>query len=610
MCGISGCIVNKPLDKNLINNTLNLMKNRGPDSNSYKKFYFGEKIIYLFHSRLKILDLNSRSDQPFIKNNIFLIFNGEIYNYIELRNILLNKGYNFSTTSDTEVLMNAYIEYGENIEKVLEGMWAFAIFDINKKKLILSRDRFGEKPIFFSKLQNNFYFGSEIKYIHSLTNTKFEINYDTVKMFLVYGYKSIYKKQANFYKNIFQLQSSSKLFFKSQDEIIINKYWSPNINQAKISIDDAIDGSIYFLENSLRKKMRSDVPIAFNLSGGVDSSSLVAIANKKLNINVNTYSIIDDDPKYNENKNISNNVKEFSTNHTNINLKKSFSINKLIELIDYHDQPLCTISYVAHAMLQEQISKDGFKVSISGTAADEIYSGYYDHHLYYLHNIRYKSNYQKSLTNWTKYIKDFVRNPYLSDPKLFENKGESFRDYIYLNSKTYKSFLLDKNFNKNFIDVEFNNKSILKNRMLNELFRETIPIILENEDLNSMKYSVENRSPFLDSELVNFMNSIPVEYLIKDGYSKYILRETTKGLLGDIVRLDRQKKGFNLSIESFFDLNNQENKEYLLADSPIYDIIDKSLFTEYVNREDFQKNSDKKFIFNFINSKIFLELNQ
>ena len=164
-------------------------------------------------------------------------------------------------------------------------------------------------------------------------------------------------------------------------------------------------------------------------------------------------------------KNINKNIKEFSTNHKNINLKNNFNLEILTDLIKYHDQPLCTISYAAHAMLQEQISNDGYKVSISGTAADEIYSGYYDHHLYYLHSLEKNKNYSKSLENWKKYIKDNVRNPYLKDPYLFENEGDTFRDYIYLNSIVYKSFLKDKNFQLNLKDDNYNSFSILRNRM-------------------------------------------------------------------------------------------------------------------------------------------------
>ncbi len=607
MCGIAGCITEREISHSEIEKLLKLMRNRGPDSGNYKKFNFGNKLIYLFHTRLKILDLNPRSDQPFLKNDICLIYNGEIYNYIELRKDLETKGHSFFTTSDTEVLMNAYIEYGENLENYLEGMWAFAIFDKNKNNLFLSRDRFGEKPLYYSKIENNFYFGSEIKYLQSLTNNQFEINVDTIKKFLVYGYKSIYKTQSSYYKNINHLQSSSKLFFKEDGEIVIKKYWKPKSEKLNISIQDAIEGSKFFLESSLKKRMRSDVPIAFNLSGGVDSSSLIAIAKKKLNIDINSYSIIDEDPRYNEEKNITKNIKEFSTNHKNINLKNSFNLEILTDLIKYHDQPLCTISYAAHAMLQEQISNDGYKVSISGTAADEIYSGYYDHHLYYLHSLKKNENYSKSLENWEKYIKDNVRNPYLKDPYLFENEGDTFRDYIYLNSIIYKSFLKDKNFQLNLKDDNYNSFSILRNRMLNELFKETVPIILENEDLNAMKYSVENRSPFLDTELINFMNCIPFEYLIQDGYSKYILRETTRDCLNDDVRLDRTKKGFNLSVDNFLNLDEKNNIDFLLSESPIYEIVDKNLFNEYVHKEDFKKNSDKKFIFNFINTKIFME---
>tara|TARA_X000000950_G_scaffold175784_1_gene213642 strand:+ start:8129 stop:9961 length:1833 start_codon:yes stop_codon:yes gene_type:complete len=609
MCGLAGCISDSRISKDQIHQTLRSMNNRGPDAYGYKEFVVSNKFIYLLHTRLNILDLNPRSNQPFFKNHYYLIFNGEIYNFIELKDKLISKGYKFETTSDTEVLINAFIEYGHEIETHLEGMWSFVIFDSKKNEFYFSRDRFGEKPLFFSKIGNNFFFGSEIKYIKNLSNNRLELNYEKLKMFLVYGYKSIYKQDTTYYKNLSQLQSSHKMKINLNLEIKIEKYWEPSTSKIKISLTEAIEGAQYFLENSLKKRLRADVPIAFNLSGGVDSSSLVAIARKKLNINVNSYSIIDDDPRYNEEENINFNAQQFSDNHKSFNLKNSFTIDNLKNLIDYHDQPLCTINYVAHALLQKQISNDGYKVSISGIAADEIFTGYYDHHIYYLHNFKNHEIYNDSLYHWKNHIRDIVRNPFLNDPNLFEKKGEDFRDYIYLNSKTYKSFLKDQSFNINLKDDIFDKDSLLRNRMLNELFRETVPILLENEDLNSMKYSIENRSPMLDTDLINFMNSVPTQYLIINGYSKYLLRETTKNILSDKIRLNRTKKGFNVAINSILDLNKPSTIEFLLSDGQIFNLIDKDKFKNYLLNENFYENSDKKFLFNFLNSKIFLDLN-
>ena len=200
MCGISGFIGNKNITKKNINLTLNLMKNRGPD----KQDYFHRKIdkkrqIYLLHSRLSIIDLKDRSHQPFFLGSYILIFNGEIYNYLELKE-KINKIVDFKTKSDTEVILHYFKLYGPKCFDHFEGMWSLAIFDTKKNKLVLSRDRFGEKPLYIMKKKEGIYFGSEIKYIKKLSDTpKFEINFDKINHFLQFGYKSIYKNNDSFF---------------------------------------------------------------------------------------------------------------------------------------------------------------------------------------------------------------------------------------------------------------------------------------------------------------------------------------------------------------------------------------------------------------------------
>ena len=609
MCGIAGCITTEPLDTIAIKHTLALMSNRGPDHSHYLEFKFRNKYIYLLHSRLSIIDLDARSNQPFTVGDYNLIFNGEIYNYLELKKKLIQKGYTFITSSDTEILINAFIEYGDEVEKYLEGMWAFAIWNNKSKLLYISRDRFGEKPLYYMKSDELFYFGSEIKYIKSLSKKKLEINYETLKRYLVYGYRSIYKKNETYYKNVHQLKSGSFLKIDHQLQINQEKYWTLNNLEIKLSESEAVEGAKECLLGSLEKRLRSDVPIAFNLSGGIDSSTLVVLAKKYFNIEINSYSIIDDDPRYNESENINQTVRLTESNHTNINLKDKFSYEKLKKLINYHDQPLCTINFYAHALLQEKISEDGYKVSISGTGADEIFTGYYDHHLYFLHSIKDNNKYQNYLNSWNSKVKNIINNPLLRDPELFERKGEDFRGYLYSDSIYFQSMLIDANYSENFVDISYNNKSLLRNRMMNELFNEVVPILMENEDLNSMYYSIENRSPYLDTNLLQFVNSIPQEYLMDDGYAKKILRDITEGLLDDQVRLDRNKRGFNASIKSILDLSDKKTINELVSDSPIFDIVNKEKFINYLTTADFYSNENKKFLFSFINAKLFLENN-
>lgn len=610
MCGIAGCIISKDLDEEKIRKMYSIMSNRGPDFQSHVKFESDNKIIYLFHSRLKILDLNARSNQPFQKKQFTLIFNGEIYNYIELKKILEDKGHKFYTSSDTEVLITAYIEYGSELEKYLEGMWAFAIWDNKLKKLFLSRDRFSEKPLYYFN-DRNFYFGSEIKYIKEFIPNDLTVNYETIKKNIIYGYKSIYKKYESYYNNILQLQGSHILNIDLNNRIEIKKYWAPSINEKKTKFsNDELKEYVYdLLKKSLKIRLRSDTSLAFMLSGGVDSSSLVYIASKEFNLNCDTYSVIDDDERYNEEKNIDTTVKDLGLNNFKINLKEKFSLSMLTDLINYHDQPVCTINFVSHSILQKFIKDDGHKVVISGTGADEVFSGYYDHYNCYLRDLEGDENYDVALQNWKKYFSKNIQNKYLKDPEIFKNYGNSFNLYRFYNNENYRNFLLDPNFKVDLSDYNYDAKSLLKTRKFNEMFFEVIPITLQNEDLNSMFYSLENRSPYLDTELLEGIDSLPTEYFIQDGYNKWLLRNAMKGKLNEKIRTDRVKKGFNASVESFIDLSDNNIIDYLLSENPIFDLINKDKFSHMIKNNDFYNNEDKKFLFNFLTSKIFLELN-
>tara|TARA_B100001093_G_scaffold487583_1_gene523977 strand:+ start:2513 stop:4354 length:1842 start_codon:yes stop_codon:yes gene_type:complete len=609
MCGVTGCIVNEELTYKKIQKTLLLMQNRGPDNQSYRFFKFGKKFVYLFHSRLSIIDLNDRSNQPFSYNGVHLIFNGEIYNYKELKKIYL-KEFSFKTQSDTEVLLYMYIKFGKNFEKKLNGMWSFAIFDENKQKLFLSRDRFGEKPMHYLTENNQFYFSSEIKNIKQLLDRKLELNLNHIRRFLVYGYKTINKYKDHFYKTLHRLEASSYIEIDSDLNFTKNNYYKVNLIQNNLSTNENIENTKELLIKSVESRMIADVPLAFCLSGGVDSTSTVSIAKKILNKNVKTYSILDDDERYNEKKNILKNVNHLEIDHQFIELKEHFNIKSLSDLIQYHDEPLCTINFFSHSLLQKAIKQDNNKISVSGIGADEIFTGYFDHHLYLMHYLKNLGNaeYNKYKKDWSTFIQPLVNNPDLKNPDLFEIKGIKENKYRYMRYDYYSSFLVNE-FIEDQIDVNFDIDSILKNRMLNELFYETMPPALDNEDLNSMYYSIENRSPFLNHDLVDYVYSIPSSQLMQRGYSKYILRESIKDIAVEEVRIDRVKKGFNASADSFLKNSATDLLDLMNSDSSFYDIINKEKVISFFNENNFQENWDKKFLFNLINTKLFMDLN-
>jgi len=609
MCGISGYISERQLvRKEAITTTIKLMNLRGPDANDYILKEYPSKKVALLHSRLSIIDLNNQSNQPFVDNNLTLIFNGEIYNFLEIKKNLEHK-YNFKTKSDTEVLLKAFQEYGERCVDYFIGMWAFAIWDDKKKELFLSRDPFGEKPLYYFLNEKGFFFGSEIKYIKNLCNKEFTKNKELIKKQLFLGYKSLNKNNDTFYNKICSLESSTNLKINLNLDLKKKKYWFPKIKVNKnLSKRDAIEGAKHHLEKSLKLRLRADVPIAFCLSGGIDSATLATIAKKKFNQKISTFSIIDSDERYNEEKNINiiNNDLECDFNLININKKNFNFFDRMNLLVKQHDGPIATISYFIHSFLSEEIANHGYKVSISGTGADEIFTGYNDHYLHHLETTKDTMYFDKNLKDWKKFVLPNLRNPNLKDP-FYYIKNKQDRNLIYENDfdiKQYSNLPVNSTFEeKNY------SKELLRDRMMNELFHEVVPAILKHDDLNSMFYSIENRSPYLDRDLLEFSSTIPSSYLIENGYQKKILREVTSNMLNDKIRLDRRKKGFNASINSLLNLNNPEIIDYIFNE--------KTELAEFINLKKVKKDLDmkfipnhlSKFIFSLLGTKIFLENN-
>jgi asparagine synthase (glutamine-hydrolysing) len=606
MCGIAGYMGRAPLAAPVISAGLDKMINRGPDRRASALFNSGEMHVALLHSRLSIIDLDARSDQPFTIGNCTIVFNGEIYNYIELRKVLESEGVAFHTASDTEVLLQAYIRYGEDCVSRLEGMWSFAVYDRDRQKLFLSRDRFAEKPLYYLSTPEGFWFGSEIKFIKALYGKSLRINNRQLLRYLVNGYKSLYKTEDTFFEEVREVRYATNLSIGSDLRPRLKRYWQPAFtSNPEMTLDEAVEGARHCLSESMRIRLRSDVPLAFCLSGGVDSAALASIAAKTFNYDVATFSIIDSDPRYNEKDLILETVRDLGCRHTLIDIPSEESLPRLRRLISYHDAPVATISYHVHSLVSEAVSAGGYRVAFSGTSADELFTGYYDHYLLHLNEIAGRPDYGRYLDEWRRHVAVHVRNPLLKDPDLYA-RNPLFREHVYDNSAEFKDYLKEA-FSDEFTEEHFC-ESLLRNRMLNELFHEATPVILHEDDLNSMMYSVENRSPYLDTRLFEFAYSIPPEHLIRDGFNKYVLREAVKGILNEPVRTSRQKKGFNASIYSVVDFDRKENRDWLLEPSEIYRYVDRDRMAALIRTRP-QENSYSKFLFNFMNAKYFLEMN-
>ena len=610
MCGIAGIIKlkkNHNCDKDKI---FSLMHNRGPDGKGAYKNLNQDYSINLFHSRLAIIDNNERSNQPFFFENLILIYNGEIYNFKDIKKKLIEYNYKFKTTSDTEVLIKAYHKWGENCFKLFDGMWSVCIYDLKKHEMILSRDIFGEKPLYIYKNHNTLVFGSELKFLLSLEEGSSikRVNKNHLNQYLKHGYKYLFKKNETYFENILKIEPGTinkfsliNLNLKKKTQILKKEF----NKKIKISREEAVEQIRDIVIRSMKSRLISDRPVGFYLSGGVDTGSLTSISSKILNKKIKCFSIIDADTRYNEEKNI-----DITTNDLNcetIKIKfpnKEDFFERLTDLIDYHDKPISSLNYYTHSFMHNIIKKNDIKVIISGLGGDEMFTGYYDHFLMHLRELN-KSDYKINLKSWKQHIKPLILNKNLRNLDLFKNKKK--REYLVTD------------FDKKFINKMFTNKSIepfhekkysnslLKNRMLNELFHELVPLICNEDDMNSMKMSIENRSPLLNKELLNFSLSLPQNMYIKDGYGKSLFRDSMKGILNDKVRLDRKKHGFNSSIHSLINLKSKKVMDFFSKNEQLNEFINVKNFCSYLKNQKSTDNANSKFVFSVFNTAIFLK---
>jgi asparagine synthase (glutamine-hydrolysing) len=603
MCGIAGMVGPRLPTPERIEKTLQLMGRRGPDARGVYAGTLGRNQVCLLHTRLAIIDLDERANQPFVRDRFVLTFNGEIYNFIEVRDELERLGHIFTTTSDTEVIIEAYRRWGPDCVDRFEGMWALALLDERDDCLWLSRDRFGEKPLLYWQHGGALYFGSELKFLVALSGAKPSVNLAQLRRYLVNGYKALYKKPRTFFNDVTELPHASNAVVHTPERVEPQAYWSLAYRPNGMTLEEAAEGVRERLFEAVKLRLRADVPVAFCLSGGVDSTALATIARKVFGQQIHAFSIIDRDERYNELENMRAVVEDLGCEHHVVETSTTEFRERLRQQVQYHDAPVATISYYMHAFLSHAIHEHGFKVALSGSAADELFTGYYDHYSFWLAQMSVRPDFLRLLEDWHSSYGAHVRNPLLKDPLTFTREPER-RDHIYLNADVFAS-LLSANFHEPFEETRYTD-DLLRNRMLNELFQEAVPVILKEDDLNSMMFSVENRSPYLDRGLAEFLYQVPGEHLIRDGYVKWLLRAAVDGLLVDEVRLDKRKRGFNVSIDSLVDRSDPETIEWLLEPSPIFDMVKRVSVDRFLTN-DFTDNSFSKFMFSFVSAKTFLE---
>jgi asparagine synthase (glutamine-hydrolysing) len=606
MCGICGIIKsNNLIDTNQLLSMTRVLRHRGPDDEG---FVLGDKeknIFTAFHHdetidsiksktqklgnnlnanlgfgfrRLSILDLSENGHQPmqFKEVGLWIVFNGEIYNYIEIRNELSAKGYTFKSNTDTEVILKAYHKWGEDCVHKFNGMWAFAIWDSKDKKLFCSRDRFGVKPFYYHyDQQKQFLFASEIKSILQVINS----TSDKQTLYDSFAYGHSDHNERTFFEGIKQLRGGHNLILQN-DKLSISRYYKIKTQPCQDSFDTAKEKLRELLFDAVRVRLRSDVPLGYALSGGIDSSSIVGIASKINHGSNNTFSMIYPGENVDESFFINKVIEKTGVNHHFVSPTQADFIKDLDKFIWHQEEPFIGTSYFGEFKLRELIRKNNVTVSLEGQGADEIITGYtsllYPYFFDLLSNFRFQKFvneyklFNNYLSNPTKIIKAYLLRNRKADDNYLNKK------YPFLNNE-----FLNETYTNSDVFEKFKSGSHLNDELYEMLLHTSIPQQLVRADKSSMAFSVECRFPFLDYRLVEYAINLFYDYKTKNGLTKYVLREALKDLLPTEVYERKDKIGFAIPNNSF---NSIKIKEY------IYSLLDN------IKDEDFQFINKQKFI--------------
>lgn len=553
MCGIAGIISPKQqVNRQQLKKMTDAIAHRGPEGDGF--WINPANSAGLGHRRLSIIDLSADAAQPMHYLERFsIIYNGEIYNYLELREQLQKRGYGFSTQSDTEVILAAYDCWREECVKHFDGMFAFAIWDEYRKMLYAARDRFGEKPFYFANDKaGNFFFASEIKSFYAAGFTK-QQNQKLLLLYLTNGFTSNPNNASDtFDKQIMQLPPAGYLILQaSSGKIEMHNYWDIDKDK-EITIDEieAMDSFHSLLKESIEKRFRSDVPVGTSLSGGLDSSSIAAVASG-IAASSNSYKCFSaifpgfdkDESQYSQQVAKQFNLQQFITTPT----AEDF-VNDLQRFLYQQDEPVGSASVYAQYRVYQLARQHGIKVLLDGQGADELLAGYSKYLHWYLQEVLHKKpgrlretigqlkkNNASVEWGWKNYA-----------ATLFPSKTAA-----QLEKRVIKRIQYNTDVAPAFKDAFFDKKMVTKPviKKLNDiLYFDTrnygLNELLRYADRNSMAFGCEVRLPFLSHKLAEFCFSLPANFKIRDGFSKWILRKSMQGTLPQQIVWRTDKVGF------------------------------------------------------------------
>ncbi len=567
MCGIAGIISSHPLKSEeedhssliqRLHKMTNALKHRGPDGEG---FWINPSGIAGFgHRRLSIIDLSDAAAQPMhYLNRYSIVHNGEIYNYIELKEELRKKGYSFNNHSDTEVILAAYDHWKDECIDQFDGMFAFAIWDEQEKELFAARDRFGEKPFFYYFDQQQFVFGSEMKALWAagmerIPNQKMLFNFITI------GYTdNPGKPEETFFENIRKLPPASFLKYKTaNNELILEKYWDidPEEQNDKISDEEAIEQFYHLFSASVKRRLRSDVSIGTSLSGGLDSSSVIAVINELQAINYsqnpadkpNTFTATFSGFSKDESSYAKLIADKYKLQQFTVDVTVEGFLQDWEKLFYQHEEPIGSASIYAQYKVFELAKQNNIKVLLDGQGADETLAGYHKYYKWYWQELFRKGKLRQS-------------NEIKAARQIGVQENFGVKNIIAAYFPDFSTVLLEHQYLLKAIKHEGLTKDFVK-RQSRDAYYTTPPHfnlngvlyfntcihgleeLLRYADRNSMAHGREIRLPFLDHELVEFIFSLPAHLKIRKGWTKWLLRKTMEKKLPDNITWRKDKIGF------------------------------------------------------------------
>jgi len=600
MCGISGFIdFNKKTDRTILEKMNRIMAHRGPDGEGYGIYNNDIAAVGLGHRRLSIIDLSEGGSQPQTFQSLHITFNGEIYNYAEIKKELEQKGHQFHSHSDTEVILHAYSQWGSAALQRFIGMFAFAIYDDVNQKLFACRDRAGVKPFFYSWKDGLLLFGSELKALMQHPDFVKEIDLDAAAAYMQFGYVPT---PHCIFKNTYKLKPGHFLEIDIKKKTVeAQQYWNVydayNQPTLKIDLPDAIAETEKLLTNAFQYRMVSDVPVGVFLSGGYDSACVTALLQANNTEKIKTFTIGVPDAGLNEAPYAKETAAHLGTDHTEYYCTEKEALEIVPQLPFFYDEPFADSSAIPTTLVSK-IAREKVTVALSADAGDEIFAGYnrYDYLMKYGNKIKNIPGFMRRSAAAIMDVIPADAIPFFNKKYLFHSRYEKVKSLF--KNPSEQNILMNLTSQMNAKDLAelfkettkqmptaFDSKelkpenfSTLGYMMAIDYQTYLLDDILQKVDRAGMSVSLEGREPFLDQRIIEWAAKLPMEYKYNKGIKKFIIREIVHKYIPKEM-MNRPKMGFGIPVAAWL---QKDLKPF----------VDKYFDEAFIEKQDIFKNSE------------------